>query len=257
MGRTAAASDLELLDAPLRRGEDPRRSRRIVSQETRVGVAVPAAGAGRRMGGLRKPFLELDGEYVLVRALRPFLAEKRVVRVAVALSAADAAEPPDWLTSLDDRIDVVVGGATRGASVANCLAAIPDDVHVIAVHDAARPLVYREVVSRCLDVAVGGVGAVAGCPAVDTMKIVDEGTFIRSTPDRSTLWHAHTPQAFPAEALRLAYASDDLGATDDAALVEGQGIRVRMVDDGALNPKITRPGDLAVGEAILRVRSGA
>lgn len=220
----------------------------------RVGVAVPAAGSGRRMGGVRKPFLRLAGDYVLVRALRPFLADERVVRVAVALAPPDAAAPPDWLVDLDDRISVVAGGRTRGASVARCLDAIPGDVHVIAVHDAARPLVGREVVRRCLDVAVSGVGAVAGCPAVDTMKIVDEGGYIRSTPERSTLWHAHTPQAFPAEALRLAYASGEVGATDDAALVEGQGVRVLMIDDGALNPKITRPGDLAVGEAILRSR---
>lgn len=221
---------------------------------TRVGVAVPAAGSGRRMGGVRKPFLELAGEYVLVRALRPFLADERVERVVVALAPADAASPPEWLVDLDPRIRVVAGGATRGASVATCLQAIPDDVHVIAVHDAARPLVDEEVVRRCLDVAASGVGAVAGCPAVDTMKIVDEGAYIRSTPDRSTLWHAHTPQVFPAEALRRAYGSGETGATDDAALVEGEGVRVRMIDDGGLNPKITRPADLGVVEAILRSR---
>lgn len=227
-------------------------SREGSARRTRVGVAIPAAGSGRRMGGVRKPFLELAGEYVLVRALRPFLADERVERIVVALAPADAASPPGWLMELDPRIRVVPGGETRGASVARCLEAIPGGVQVIAVHDAARPLVADEVVRRCLDVAATGVGAVAGCPAVDTMKVVDEGRHIRSTPDRSTLWHAHTPQAFPAGALRRAYGSGETGATDDAALVEGQGVRIRMIDDGALNPKITRPGDLAVGEAILR-----
>lgn len=220
----------------------------------RVGVAVPAAGSGRRMNGVRKPFLELDGEVVLVRSLRPFLADDRVVSVAVALAAEDAADPPAWLTTLDPRVRVVAGGETRGESVARCLEAIPDDVDVIAVHDAARPLVTDDVVRRCIDVASTGVGAVAGCRAVDTMKVVDGGGFIESTPDRSKLWHAHTPQAFPAGPLRAAYARLDGGATDDAALVEGQGIRIRMVDDGGQNPKITRPGDLAVGEVILRSR---
>lgn len=224
---------------------------------TRVGVAVPAAGAGRRMGGVRKPFLELDGQPVLLRALRPFLADDRVVRVVVALATDDAADPPQWLTALDERVRVVAGGETRGASVARCLDAIPENVHVIAVHDAARPLVTHEVVRRCLDVAASGVGAVAGCPAVDTMKVVDESGFIVSTPGRSTLWHAHTPQVFPAEALRSAYAAGGIEATDDASLVERGRIRVRMVDDGTLNPKITRSGDLAVGEAILRERAGS
>ncbi len=210
------------------------------------------------MGGVRKPFLELCGEPVLVRALRPFLADARVTRVVVALAPDDAADPPGWLPGLDERVTVVAGGSTRGESVARCLEAIPDDVDVIAVHDAARPLVAPEVVRRCLDLAASGVGAVAGCSAVDTMKVVDDAGFIRSTPDRATLWHAHTPQAFPAGALRRSYASGDPAvATDDAALVEGRGIRVRMVDDGGRNPKITRPGDLAVGEAILRAREEA
>lgn len=206
------------------------------------------------MGGVRKPFLELGGEYVLVRSLRPFLSDDRVVAVVVALAPGDADDPPPWLTDLDTRIQVVAGGATRGQSVAKCLDALPDDLDVIAVHDAARPLVTHEVIQRCFDVASSGVGAVAGCPAVDTMKVVDADAFIASSPDRSKLWHAHTPQTFPAAALRAAYASMDDAATDDAALVGAQGIRIRMIDDGGLNPKITRPGDLAIGEAILQGR---
>lgn len=226
----------------------------VAASSLRVGVAVPAAGAGRRMGGVRKPFLELAGEPILLHAIRPFLRDDRVVRIVVALSAPDAASPPEWLLAADNRIEVVVGGETRGASVSRCLDAIPGDVHVIAVHDAARPLVTYDVVRRCIDLAATGVGAVAGCRAVDTMKVVDGGEFIRSTPDRSTLWNAHTPQVFPAGALRRAYASGAPNATDDAALVEGEGIRVRMVDDGAENPKVTRPADLAVAEAMLEAR---
>ncbi len=207
------------------------------------------------MGGVRKPFLRLGGEYVLVRSLRPFLADDRVVAVVVALASDDATDPPPWLTGIDPRIGVVAGGATRAESVARCLAALPVDLDVIAVHDAARPLVTSEVVRRCVDVAAQGVGAVAGCPAVDTMKVVDGEAFIESTPDRANLWHAHTPQTFPAAALRGAYSDHDPGATDDAALVEGHGVRVRMIDDGGQNPKITHPGDLDLGEAILRSRT--
>ena len=224
---------------------------------TRVGVAMPAAGSGRRLGGVRKAFLELAGEPLLLRALRAFLVDDRVVAVAVALAPEDAADPPPWLTGADERIQVVAGGATRGASVSRCLEELPGDVHVIAVHDAARPLVTADVVRHCIDVAASGVGAVAGCPTVDTMKVVEDGGFIRSTADRSTLWHAHTPQVFPAEALRLAYDRGDRNATDDASLVERQGLRIRMIDDGGTNPKITRPGDVAVGEAILRAREEA
>ncbi len=220
----------------------------------RVGVAVPAAGSGQRMGGARKPFLELAGEPVLVHSLRPFLADARVVAVAVALSQGDAEAPPAWLLDLDPRIRVVAGGETRADSVRNALGGLPGDVDVVVVHDAARPLVTAEVVGRCIDVAAAGEGAVAGCPAVDTMKEVDSGGRIVATPERRRLWHAHTPQAFPAEALRRAYAGDLAGATDDASLVERGGMTVRMVEGGSSNLKVTRVEDLALAETILRRR---
>lgn len=220
----------------------------------RVGVAVPAAGSGRRMGGARKPLLELLGEPILLHSLRPFLADARVVSVAVALSTDDLEAPPEWLRTLDDRIVLVEGGDTRGASVARAVDALPLEVTVIAVHDAARPLVTADVVGRCIELAHAGFGAVAGTPAVDTIKRVDARSFVTGTPDRSTLWQAHTPQVFPADVLRAAYASGAESATDDAALVEAAGGRVRMVDDGATNLKVTRPIDLAVAEALLAAR---
>jgi 2-C-methyl-D-erythritol 4-phosphate cytidylyltransferase len=206
------------------------------------------------MGGVRKPFLDLLGEPVLAHALRPFLADTRVVALVIALGAADADDPPGWLTSLDPRIRVVAGGDTRGESVRNAIRALPDDVDLVAIHDAARPLVTADLVSRCIDVAAGGEGAVAGCPAVDTMKQVDQEGRVLGTPDRGGLWHAHTPQVFPAAAVRRAYAGDLRGATDDASLLETSGLTVRMVDGGSWNLKVTRSSDVAVAEALLRAR---
>jgi len=222
----------------------------------RVGVAVPAAGIGLRMGGVRKVFLELAGRPVLAHALRPFLEEDRVVAVVVALAQDDAASPPAWLTGLDARITVVAGGATRTRSVRAAIAALPDDVDVIAVHDAARPLLTRALVTECVDLALEGFGAVAGSPAVDTMKVVDASGTVVETPDRTALWHAHTPQVFPARALRAAYADEAVEGTDDAALIErnGSGLRVKMVDDGAANLKVTRPTDVPFAEAVLAGR---
>jgi 2-C-methyl-D-erythritol 4-phosphate cytidylyltransferase len=207
------------------------------------------------MGGTSKPFLDLAGEPVLLHALRPFLAEPRVTAVVVALSPSDAADPPAWLSSLDARVRVVAGGSTRAESVRNALAALPTELEVVAIHDGARPLVSRDVVGRCIDVAVRGEGAVAGSPAVDTMKEVDAEQRVVATPERARLWHAHTPQVFPAEVARRAYAEDRVGsATDDAALAERVGAIVRMVDEGGSNLKVTRPEDLPVAEAILRAR---
>jgi len=204
------------------------------------------------MGGARKPFLQLAGEPVLAHALRPFLGEARVRWVVVAFSPGMEDDPPAWLPALDPRIRVVRGGATRAHSVRNGLDAVPLAADVVAVHDAARPLVTPEVVAACIDIAARGEGAVAGCPAVDTIKEGDEGGRIVSTPDRSRLWQAQTPQVFPADVLRRAYRGELEGATDDAALVERLGLPIRMVDAGPTNLKVTRPGDLALAEAVLR-----
>jgi len=208
------------------------------------------------MGGARKPFLELAGEPVLLRAITPFLDDPRVVTVAVALAADDAAHPPAWLALLAPRVVVVPGGATRTQSVRAALAALPEDLDVIAVHDAARPLVTHDVVCGCIDLALQGFGAVAGCPAVDTIKRVGPEATVIDTPERATLWQAQTPQVFPAGVLREAYADSRAVGTDDAALVErlGGGLVVRMIDAGPANLKVTRPVDVAVAEAILRVR---
>ena len=217
---------------------------------------MPAAGSGERMGGVRKPFLELAGEPVLLRALRPFLDDPRVVGVVVALSADQAAGPPDWLRALGPRVVVAPGGATRSQSVRAAIAALPADLDVIAVHDAARPLVTSEVVASCIDLALEGFGAVAGCPAVDTLKRVGTDGAVIETPDRASLWHAQTPQAFPAHVLRSAYADPTAEGTDDAALIEraASGTVVRMVDAGPFNLKVTRPLDVTLAEAILRSR---
>jgi 2-C-methyl-D-erythritol 4-phosphate cytidylyltransferase len=203
------------------------------------------------MGGRRKPWLELNGEPVLRHALRPFIAHPAVVAIRVALSRDDAADPPGWLRDLDQRVAVVPGGATRAHSVKAALDAL-GDVDVVLVHDAARPLVTEAIITRCIEAVAGGDGAVAGWPASDTLKQVDGDRRVVATPDRSKLWHAQTPQAFPAALLRRAYAAwDGADATDDATLVERVGGRVVMVEGSATNLKVTRPEDVAIAEALL------
>ena len=216
-----------------------------------MGVAVPAAGQGVRMGGIRKPFLELLGEPILAWALRPFLQHPRVAAVAVALGADDCSPPPGWLANWDPRIRIVPGGETRGDSVRAALHALPDDLSVIAVHDAARPLITGSIIDRCLAEVREGRGAVAGWPAVDTLKEVDEQGRILATPDRDRFWHAQTPQVFPRRLLLDAYRhalETGIRETDDAALVEAFGGEIVMVPGSARNLKVTRPEDLPLAE---------
>jgi 2-C-methyl-D-erythritol 4-phosphate cytidylyltransferase len=220
---------------------------------TRVAVVIPAGGAGQRMGGVFKPLLELSGEPLLARSMRPFLERDDVGWVIVALPAALAAEPPAWLTD-DPRVRIVAGGAERGDSVRNALAAVPSEADVVVVHDAARPLVTANIIERCIRVAAAGGSAVAAVPVVDTIQEVDSGGRIIGTPDRSRLRAAQTPQAFPADLLRRAYDSalrDGYRATDDAALVTRMGETVTVVDGDVDNLKVTTRADLIRAETLL------
>lgn len=220
---------------------------------SRIGVIIPAGGAGRRMGGVSKPFLELAGQPVLARALRPFLERADVASIVVALPAEVHAQPPAWLLA-DSRVTTVAGGAERSDSVRNALAAIPAGCDIVLVHDAARPLLDAATVERCVAAARAGVSAVAAVAVTDTIKEVDDGDRILATPDRARLRAAQTPQAFPADVLRDAHAraaADGRGATDDAALVALYGGTVIVVDGSPENLKVTTPADIAVAEALL------
>lgn len=221
-----------------------------------IAVVIPAGGAGRRMGGISKPLLELSGQSLLERSIRPFLDRSDVHWVIIALPPELAAAPPHWLMS-DRRIDVVAGGAERGDSVRNALAAVPMEADIVLVHDAARPLVSADVIERCIAAAAGGHSAIAALPVVDTIKEVDGDGRVIGTPDRRTLFAAQTPQAFPAEVLRDAHAraaADRVSTTDDAALVARYGGNVIVVEGAPENLKITTPADLVVAAALLEQR---
>ncbi len=224
-----------------------------------LGVAIPAAGMGRRMGGKRKPLLELRGEPILLHTLRPFLAHPRVVAIAVALAPEEYEDPPPWLRELKGPVELVLGGATRGESVWNALKALPTSVDLVAVHDAARPMVTGEIIDRCIRAVSRNRGAVAGWPAVDTLKRVGEGGEILATLPRNEVWHAQTPQVFPRDLLKRAYesaAASGISDTDDSALVERVGGEVVMVEGSPSNLKVTLPQDLSLAEFLLGLDAG-
>lgn len=217
----------------------------------RAAAVVVAGGSGTRLGGpVRKQYLEIGGEPVLLRALHPFLHHPRIASVVVVLPPDDVADPPSWLADLP--IAIVAGGAERGDSVFNGLTAVSADVDRVLVHDGARPFVSADVIDRVLD-AEGG--AIAAVPVTDTIQRVDADGVIVDTPDRSTLWQAQTPQGFPRAALLDAYRrarADGVAATDDAAVFVRYAGPVRVVMGAHRNLKVTRPEDLPVAEALAR-----
>lgn len=217
----------------------------------RAAAVIVAGGAGRRIGGpVRKQYLQVAGQPVLLRAVLPFLHHPRIHQTVVVIPPDDAAAPPPWLAELGVR--VVAGGAERGDSVWNGLRAVGDDVELVLVHDGARPFVDVGVINRVLEACVDG-GAIAAVPVTDTIKEVREDGTITGTPDRARLWQAQTPQGFPRAALVRAYTQardEGVAATDDAALYERYAGPVKVVAGSYRNLKVTRPEDLPVAEAL-------
>jgi 2-C-methyl-D-erythritol 4-phosphate cytidylyltransferase len=206
-----------------------------------VGI-VPAGGSGERLGADRpKAFVVCAGRPLIEWSL----AVLREVCDRVVVAAPEGYE---------ERPDFVRGGDSRSASVRNALAAAPE-AEVVVVHDAARPLVTRELVERCVAALEPGVdGAIAAVPMTDTVKeAASDGRVVR-TLDRSPLWAIQTPQVFRADVLRRALERDTAAlaaATDDAALVEDAGGIVRVVESFPENIKVTRESDLRIVEALL------
>jgi 2-C-methyl-D-erythritol 4-phosphate cytidylyltransferase len=220
----------------------------------KAGAIIPAAGSGERMGGTRKAFLELSGKPLLQHCLESFFAADSIAHIAIALPADAVHDLPAWLR--DDRITVVPGGAQRADSVRAGLQALPADVDVIVIHDAARPLVSAEMIERVIEAAAGGVSAAIALQVTDTLHEVDAQQQIVSTPDRARFWRAQTPQAFPRAALEAAYArtTNVSAATDEAGMVAAAGLPVRMLHGEVWNIKITTPEDVALAEATLARR---
>ena len=218
----------------------------------RPAAVVVAAGRGRRFDreGPRKQYRDLGGRAVAERACTPFVAESRIGTVVLVLPPEDAADPPDWARRLPVR--VAPGGATRRDSVRRGLDAVDDGPGAVLVHDGARPLVPRAVVSRVLD-AVGEGPVVPVIPIPDTVKEVDREGRVVKTLDRSRLRRAQTPQGFPMELLLRAHRETDReeDATDDAALCERLGIEVRTVAGARENLKITTEEDLERARRLL------
>ncbi|WP_377270628.1 2-C-methyl-D-erythritol 4-phosphate cytidylyltransferase [Peterkaempfera sp. SMS 1(5)a] len=235
-------------------------------------AVVPAAGRGERLGpGAPKALRELGGVPMLVHAVRA-LARSRAVGLVVV------AAPPDGVAEvaalLGDHglprgeIRVVAGGASRQESVRLGLAAVPEDVEVVLVHDAARPLVPVEVVDAVVEAVRGGAEAVVpAVPLADTVKRVEpraDGTPepVLDTPDRASLRAVQTPQGFRRETLQTvhdrALTDESVGAlpqvTDDAGLVERYGGTVVVVPGHGEAFKVTRPLDLVLAEAVLARR---
>lgn len=242
----------------------------------KVIVIIPAAGLGTRMSSAAnvkdkthttapsKQFTELGGTPILVHTLRTFAALSEVSEIVVALRRNEIEgfrervekEYPDVLKA---KLQLVEGGEHRQDSVARALATVRAAVDdVILVHDAVRPFVTREIIQEVAQAAQKYGAAIAGTPAVDTVKQVERtagGAVITATVPRERVVMAQTPQGFRYEVLKKAFdeaATDGFIGTDEASLVERSGHEVAVVMGSPRNIKITTPADMELAEFYLR-----
>ncbi|MBI4227901.1 MAG: 2-C-methyl-D-erythritol 4-phosphate cytidylyltransferase [Candidatus Omnitrophica bacterium] len=235
----------------------PRRARRA-NAHPRVAVIITAAGIGARFGGRRhKAFVPLHGRPMVAWSLLACEAAPAVADVVVTVHPADAPRARAVVRRYRCRKvrAIVRGGATRAESVARGLAAVPPAAAIVAVHDAARPLVTPALIARVAAAAARDGAALAAAPVAPTIKRVDARGRVVETLDRRRLWAAQTPQAFRRELLVAAYrrvrGRARGAATDEAMLLERCGVRSRIVEEGARNMKITTPDDLRMAAAVL------
>jgi 2-C-methyl-D-erythritol 4-phosphate cytidylyltransferase len=222
---------------------------------SRIAAIIPAAGLGTRMGSdLPKQFLELDGVPLLIFTLHRLASCAEITEFFIATRGD--------LTAVRDKVAkaqlgrparVVQGGDTRQQSVASALAQVDPSTQIVLVHDAVRPFVTPEQISRVIAEARNRGAAILGIPAIDTVKEVkraslpEDVALISATIPRERIVLAQTPQVFSYALLRDAFRKaeqDDFIGSDEAALVERLGRDVFVVLGSERNLKITRPADM-------------
>jgi 2-C-methyl-D-erythritol 4-phosphate cytidylyltransferase len=241
----------------------------------KVFVIIPAAGLGTRMAPadakgksakkipVSKQFTEVGDAPILVHTLRKFAASYPVTDIYVAMrkNEMEGFKKQIKEEKLSKPVHLVEGGESRQESVANALAMLaktkPSPNDVVLVHDAVRPFVDSDIINAVIEAASRVGAAIAGVPAVDTVKQVERtanGAIITSTVPRERVVMAQTPQGFRYSVIKKAFddaIADGFTGTDEASLAERAGNEVAVVMGSARNIKITTPDDMELAEFFL------
>lgn len=223
-----------------------------------VSAIIVAAGKGERMGGgVDKAFLSLGPKPVLAYSLMAFEACQSIDRIVLVVrkEQVEAARSLGRIYGISKLNAVVHGGSRRQDSVRNGIEALDPDTTIVAVHDAARPLVTPELIEATVKSAQRHGSGIAACRMIDTVKEAGKSLVVDHTVDRSKLWMAQTPQTFKLSILRKAFekmSADGATCTDEASAVEALGEPVRLVEWTRPNFKITTPDDLPPAAKLLR-----
>jgi 2-C-methyl-D-erythritol 4-phosphate cytidylyltransferase len=230
---------------------------------SRIAAILPAAGLATRMGAdTPKQFLELNGTPIVILSLRRIASCPLVTDLIVATRADEVQRLEERIAKekFKQAVRVVKGGDSRQESVAAALREVPSDTEIVLVHDAVRPFVTVEQITRVIEEARRCQAAILGIPAMDTVKEVkraslpEDVALITATVPRERVVLAQTPQAFATKLLKDAFAraeADGVNASDEAGLVERLGHDVHVVLGSERNMKITKPADMELARFYL------
>ncbi|WP_051309329.1 2-C-methyl-D-erythritol 4-phosphate cytidylyltransferase [Desulfogranum japonicum] len=210
-----------------------------------------------------KQHLSLRGKPVLVHTVLAFLTMQDISSMVIVIHPEHGNTTKTLILqhlpeTLQHKVQFTAGGTLRQDSVRAGLAALPSEIELVLVHDAARPLVNRETIVRAMQGAMLEGAVIAAIPVKDTIKQVNAEHLVQATVDRSHLWQAQTPQAARRPLLEQAFAHAEatgFQGTDEASLLEHCQIPVHVVEGHEHNLKITTPGDMALSEFLLENRS--
>jgi 2-C-methyl-D-erythritol 4-phosphate cytidylyltransferase len=219
--------------------------------ETFGGVIV-AAGSSSRMGGVDKLFTEVAGRPLLAHAIAPFQECASIDQIVIVMAPLNLKRGRELMEryGFSKETALVKGGERRQDSVRAGLEAL-GGCDYVAVHDGARPLVTPELIERGLAAARETGAAVPAVTLADTVKEAGADGLVVRTLDRGRLWAVQTPQVFRYDLLVRAHREVTIDVTDDAAMVEALGERVRLFEGDRRNVKVTTVEDLEVVEALL------
>lgn len=217
----------------------------------KTSAIIVAAGKGTRMGaGKNKVFLEILGKPVLEHTVSVFDACPIIDEIVVVTNEKEDAKK--ILSGYKKVTEITCGGDTRGESVKNGLYKATGDIAVI--HDGARALILPQDIENVVKAGAEHGCAALGVKCKDTLKLADENGFIKETVDREFLYNIQTPQVFRLSEIRKMYEKCDEVFTDDCALAQKFGKKVKIVDGSYDNLKLTTPEDMILAEEILKKR---
>lgn len=224
----------------------------------KVTVIIAAGGSGKRMGLLTpKPFIKVAGKPLLSYSLDIFEKSNLIDDIVLVVARNCLTKAKRFIKKKGyKKLKIIVaGGSTRSRSVYNGLRAV-NNSSVVLIHDVARPLLTQSLLKRCITTTRKGTNYITAVPAKATIKKINlKKKLVLSTPERSILWEAQTPQVFDKETLVKAYAK--LGKIawrfkDDASLVEAAGGKVKVIPGDYSNIKITTKEDLKIAEVLVK-----